>query len=55
MIKALKPEGGRILDVRCADGFLLLRLPASFERFSIEVNTVATVCPKILSTCPRSL
>lgn len=41
LIETLKPAGGRVLDVGCADGFLLHRLRGSFERFGIEVNPTA--------------
>jgi glycosyltransferase involved in cell wall biosynthesis/SAM-dependent methyltransferase len=39
LVQLLKP-GGRILDIGCADGTLLAKLPGSFERFGIEVNAV---------------
>jgi SAM-dependent methyltransferase len=41
LIEALTPSGGRILDVGCADGFLLRRLSGSYQRFGIEVNSSA--------------
>lgn len=41
MIGALRPQGGRILDVGCATGALIASLPGSFERFGIEVNAAA--------------
>jgi SAM-dependent methyltransferase len=41
MVQALVPEGGRILDVGCADGFLLDRLQGGYRRFGIEVNAAA--------------
>jgi SAM-dependent methyltransferase len=41
LVGALCPEGGRILDVGCATGSLLSGLPASFQRFGIEVNAGA--------------
>jgi SAM-dependent methyltransferase len=41
MMEALRPTGGRILDVGCANGFLLRRLKGRFERFGIEVNVAA--------------
>ena len=40
-VEALRPTGGSILDVGCADGFLLRRLRGRFERFGIEVNAAA--------------
>ncbi len=42
IIEALAPLGGRILDVGCADGFLLHRLSSRYERFGIEVNAAAS-------------
>lgn len=41
MVEAIRPRGGRILDVGCANGFLLRRLNSCFELFGIEVNAVA--------------
>jgi len=41
MVEALRPQGGRILDVGCASGALLASLSGSFERFGIEVNAAA--------------
>ncbi len=41
MVEAMRPRGGRILDVGCANGFLLRRLEGRFQRFGIEVNAVA--------------
>lgn len=41
MVEALRPEGGRILDVGCATGTLLAGLPASFLRYGIEANAKA--------------
>ena len=37
VVQLLKP-GGRILDVGCADGTLLTKLPSTFTCFGIEVN-----------------
>jgi SAM-dependent methyltransferase len=41
MVEALRPTGGSILDVGCANGFLLRSLTGRFERFGIEVNAAA--------------
>jgi len=41
LIEALLTRGGRILDVGCANGFLLRRLRGRFDRFGIEVNSRA--------------
>jgi SAM-dependent methyltransferase len=41
MVEALRPKGGRILDVGCASGALLASLPSGFQRFGIEVNAAA--------------
>jgi SAM-dependent methyltransferase len=41
LVEALRPTGGSILDVGCANGFLLRRLRGRFERFGIEVNGAA--------------
>jgi SAM-dependent methyltransferase len=41
MVEAMLPRGGRILDVGCANGFLLRRLNGRFQRFGIEVNAKA--------------
>jgi SAM-dependent methyltransferase len=38
LIRLIRPGGGRVLDVGCANGFLLERLPPAFQRFGIEVN-----------------
>jgi SAM-dependent methyltransferase len=37
LVQLLK-SGGRILDIGCADGTLLAKLPGTFGRFGIEVN-----------------
>ncbi|MEJ7685866.1 MAG: glycosyltransferase [Variovorax sp.] len=37
LVKLLRSEG-RILDVGCADGYLLQKFGAGFEKFGIEVN-----------------
>jgi SAM-dependent methyltransferase len=41
MVQALTPHGGRVLDVGCADGFLLNRLQGDYRRFGIEANVAA--------------
>lgn len=46
MISALRPDGGRILDVGCATGVLLASLPEGFERFGIEVNPAAAAAAR---------
>jgi glycosyltransferase involved in cell wall biosynthesis/SAM-dependent methyltransferase len=38
MVQLLKPQGGRVLDIGCANGTLLSKLPDRFERYGIEVN-----------------
>lgn len=38
LIQMLK-SGGRILDIGCADGSLLARLPANFDCYGIEMNS----------------
>ncbi len=40
LIEALV-TGGRVLDVGCADGFLLRKLGSNFERYGIEMNSQA--------------
>ncbi|MBP0593889.1 class I SAM-dependent methyltransferase [Paraburkholderia sp. LEh10] len=40
LVQALKPTG-RVLDIGCADGFLLRKLGDGFEKFGIEVNKKA--------------
>lgn len=40
LIERLVP-GGRILDIGCADGFLLHSLEGSFEKYGIEANPAA--------------
>ena len=35
----LLKRGGRILDVGCADGYLLSKLPLHYTRYGIEVNS----------------
>ncbi|MFM0498168.1 class I SAM-dependent methyltransferase [Paraburkholderia caledonica] len=39
-VRALKPAG-RVLDIGCADGFLLCKLGDAYEKFGIEVNRKA--------------
>jgi SAM-dependent methyltransferase len=41
MVQAVAPEGGTVLDVGCADGFLLHRLQGPYRRLGIEVNAAA--------------
>jgi SAM-dependent methyltransferase len=41
MVQALARDGSRVLDVGCADGFLLHRLQGGYHRFGIEVNVAA--------------
>jgi SAM-dependent methyltransferase len=41
MVQAVAPGGGSVLDVGCADGFLLHRLQGPYRRFGIEVNAAA--------------
>ena len=41
MVQAVAPEGGTVLDVGCADGFLLHRLQGPYHRLGIEVNAAA--------------
>src|SRR5208283_1769788 len=38
LVKLLRPEGGRILDIGCADGCLLAKLGPGYEVFGIEAN-----------------
>jgi SAM-dependent methyltransferase len=40
MVEMLKPQG-RVLDIGCADGFLLRKLGDAYEQFGIEVNAKA--------------
>src|SRR5262245_17557509 len=37
LVKCLKPSG-RVLDIGCADGFLLGRLGSAYEPYGVEVN-----------------
>ena len=39
MVRLIK-SGGRVLDMGCADGTLLAKLPDSFELYGIEVNAL---------------
>lgn len=47
MVGALRPQGGRILDVGCATGVLLSGLPANFKLFGIEVNGAAAAAASL--------
>ena len=47
MVRALRPQGGRILDVGCATGVLLSSLPANFKLFGIEVNGAAAAAASL--------
>ena len=38
LVKLLRPAGGRILDIGCADGLLLGKLGQGYETFGIETN-----------------
>ena len=41
LIEALCPDGGAVLDIGCATGFLLRRLDGPWIRYGIEANTAA--------------
>lgn len=41
MVKLMSPAGGRILDIGCADGYLLKKFGPEFEKFGIEANAAA--------------
>ncbi len=41
MVEAIR-SSGRILDIGCADGYMLSRLPKGYELFGIEANVSAT-------------
>ena len=47
MVGALRPQGGRILDVGCATGVLFSGLPATFKLFGIEVNGAAAAAASL--------
>jgi glycosyltransferase involved in cell wall biosynthesis/SAM-dependent methyltransferase len=38
LARLLRPAGGRVLDIGCADGHLLAKLRSSYELYGIEVN-----------------
>ena len=38
LVKLLRPRGGTVLDIGCADGYLLAKLAPNYGVFGIEVN-----------------
>jgi SAM-dependent methyltransferase len=38
LVRLLRPTGGRVLDIGCADGHLLVKLGSGYELHGIEVN-----------------
>lgn len=40
LIKKYKPEGNKVLEIGCAKGEFLHRLPSSFQKHGIEINEI---------------